>query len=150
MKTERRGAVRGRPVSVHRAGDRHDRDAGSASLWALSMAMVLWVCVAGVVLAGVAVVARHRAATAADMAALAAATVLGRSDVAEVGRDPGGGAAACAAATAIAVANDATVTRCQVMGQVVDVTTSVAIPELSPLGSLGVDSVSARARAGPG
>ena len=55
-------------------------DVGSASLWALSMAMVLWVCVAGVVLAGVAVIARHRAATAADMAALAGASMLVRSE----------------------------------------------------------------------
>jgi secretion/DNA translocation related TadE-like protein len=125
----------------------NDRDAGSASLWALSLAMVLWVCVAGVVLAGVAVVARHRAATAADIAALAAASVIARG---EVDADPDGGSSACAAANAIAVANNATVTSCQVIGQVVDVTTRVRIPALSLLGGLGLDFVSARARAGPG
>jgi secretion/DNA translocation related TadE-like protein len=108
--------------------------------------MVLWVCVAGVVLAGVAVVARHRAATAADMAALAAASVIARSDVST---HPDGGSGACTAADAVAVANDAVVTHCQVVGQVADVTTRVRIPALSWLGGLGLDVVSARARAGP-
>ena len=125
----------------------NDRDAGSASLWALSLAMVLWVCVAGVVLAGVAVVARHRAATAADMSALAAASVIANS--AGVG-DAGIGSKGCAAANGIAQANNATVTSCQVIGEVVDVTTTVRIPALSWLGGLGLDAVSVRARAGPG
>jgi secretion/DNA translocation related TadE-like protein len=111
------------------------------------MAMVLWVCVAAVVLAGSAVVARHRAATAADMSALAAASVIARSDIAT---DPDGGSSACAAAAAVALANDAIVTACQVMGQVVDVTARVRISALSPVGGLGLDAVSARARAGPG
>lgn len=130
-----------------RARPASDRDAGSASLWALSLAMVLWVCVASVVLAGVAVVARHRAATAADMAALAAASVIARSDVTA---HPDGELSACTAADAVALANDAIVTRCQVIGQVADVSTSVRIPALSWLGGLGLDIVSARARAGPG
>jgi secretion/DNA translocation related TadE-like protein len=128
----------------------NDDDAGSASLWALSLAMVLWVCVAAIVLAGAAVIARHRAATAADMAALAAASVIGRSDLAaEFAGDPSGRSSACAAASAIALANDATVTSCRVTAQIVDVTTSVRIPALGTLRGLGVDSVSARARAGP-
>ena len=117
----------------------------------LSLAMVLGVCVAGVVLAGVAGIARHRAATAADMAALAAASVMARSELAgDPAGDPGGGSRACAAANAIAVANDATMTSCHVSGQVVDVTTSVRIPALGLLGAVGLDGVSARARAGPG
>jgi secretion/DNA translocation related TadE-like protein len=124
-----------------------DRDAGSATLWALSLAMVLWVCVAGVVLAGVAVVARHRAATAADMSALAAASAIARS---EGDADEGAGLRGCAAANALALANDAIVTSCQVIGQVVDVTTRVRIPALRWLGSLGLGAVSGRARAGPG
>jgi hypothetical protein len=113
--------------------------------------------VAAVVLAGVAVVARHRAATAADMAALAAASVVARSNVSNVNAylDGGpsysdGGLGACAAARAIATANDSIVTNCQVIGQVVDVTTRVQIPALSWLGGLELDAVSARARAGPG
>jgi secretion/DNA translocation related TadE-like protein len=139
-----RDATAALPRSTERGGR---IDIGSASLWALSLAMVLWVCVAGVVLAGVAVVARHRAATAADISALAAASVIARSDVAT---HPDGGAGACAAANAIALANSAIVTSCQVIGQVVDVTTRVRIPALSWLGSLGLDAVSGRARAGPG
>jgi secretion/DNA translocation related TadE-like protein len=118
------------------------------------MAMVLWVCVAAVVLTGVAISARHRAATAADMAALAAASVI----AGDRARDPGGdqagnpadNAGGCAAANAIAIANDAIVINCQVSGQVVDVTASVRIPALGLLGDLGLNSVSARARAGPG
>jgi hypothetical protein len=118
------------------------------------MAMVLWVCVAAVALAGVAIIARHRAATAADMAALAGASAIAR----DRGSDPGGGhvghpaggAVGCAAATAIAIANDAVVTNCQVTAHVVDVTARVRIPALGLLGGLGLNSVSARARAGPG
>ena len=125
----------------------NNRDAGSASLWALSLAMVLRVCVAAVALAGVAVVARHRAATAADMSALAAASVIARSGVSG---GPDGGSSACAAAEALALANDAIVTSCQVTGQDVDVTTRVRIPALSRLGGFGLDAASARARAGPG
>jgi secretion/DNA translocation related TadE-like protein len=135
-------------AALPRSAERGSRnDAGSASLWALSLAMVLWVCVAAVVLAGVAVVARHRAATAADMSALAAASVIARS----VGdSDAGAGSKGCAAANAIAQANNASVTSCQVIGQVADVTTRVEIPALSWLGALGLDAVSVRARAGPG
>ncbi len=128
-----------------------DRDAGSASLWALSMAMVLWVCVAGVVLGGVAVVARHRAATAADLSALAAASVIARSEGAgDAGGRLNGGLQVCAAANAVALANNAIVTTCQVVGQVVDVTARVQIPALSWFGGIGLDAVSASARAGPG
>ena len=71
-----RDATAALPRSAERGGT---IDIGSASLWALSLAMVLWVCVGGVVLAGGAVVARHRAATAADMSALAAASAIARS-----------------------------------------------------------------------
>ena len=138
-------------MKVDRRGQPNDGDAGSASLWALSLAMVLWVCVAGVVLAGVAVVARHRAATAADMAALAAASVIAQSESSgESAADADGESKGFAAANAIALANDAIVTSCQVTAQIVDVTTSVRVPALDPLRSLGLDSVSARARAGPG
>jgi secretion/DNA translocation related TadE-like protein len=124
----------------------NDRECGSASLWALSLAMVLWVCVAAVVLASVAVIARHRAATAADMAALAAASVIGRG----ASTDSDAGSRACAAADAIALANEAVVTDCQLSGQAVDVTASVRVPALGLFTVLGLDSVSARARAGPG
>jgi hypothetical protein len=119
--------------------------------------MVLWVCVAGVVLAGVAVIARHRAATAADMSALAAASVIARSGFAHSGFAHSEGAGdvravlnGCAAAKAIALANNAMLTSCQAVGQGVDVTARVEIPALRWLGDLGLDAVSSRARAGPG
>jgi len=116
---------------------------GSASLWVLALAMVLWISVAGVVLVGVAVTARHRAATAADLSALAAASAVQRAQLQD---DPNSAAGACATAREIAAANNATVDSCQVSGAVVDVATTVAIPALR---FLGLDSVSARARAGP-
>jgi secretion/DNA translocation related TadE-like protein len=130
--------------SDHRPQPESDR--GSASLWMLAMAMVLWISVTGVLLAGVAISARHRAATAADLSALAAASALQRAQLA---RDPSPAVAACATARSIAAANEATVDTCQVAGSVVEVTTRVAIPALASLGFLGLDSVSARARAGP-
>ncbi|MGW9068442.1 Rv3654c family TadE-like protein [Streptomyces yangpuensis] len=49
------------------------RDRGSATVWAALVATVLGAVFAGVLLLGQAVVARHRAAAAADLAALAAA-----------------------------------------------------------------------------
>ena len=109
-------------------------DDGSATLWALALVLVLWVSVAGVLLAGIAITARHGAATAADLAALAAAPAL-----------PAG--PACTRANRIAAANGATISSCQVSGAVVEVTATVTVDALR---YLGVDAVSARARAGPG
>lgn len=123
------------------------RDDGSATLWALALVLVLWVSVAGVLLAGIAITARHRAATAADLAALSAASVLSEASAAVSAIGPtADAAAACADATRIATANGATITSCQVSGAVVDVTTTVTIDALR---YLGVGAVSARARAGP-
>ena len=67
------------------------------------------------------------------------------------GSHSGGGAyadptAACAAAHSIALANGATIVNCQVIGAVVDVTANVTVDGLR---YLGLESVSARARAGP-
>jgi secretion/DNA translocation related TadE-like protein len=128
---------------------------GSASLWALALAMVAWISTVAAVLVGVAVTARHRASAAADLAALAAAAAETRATVsgamlsgtepagAEVGGDT---ASACAAAVAIAVANDATLVECRVTGSVVEVTAAVRVPGLA---HLALGSVSASARAGP-
>jgi hypothetical protein len=137
--------------------EREDR--GSAAVWLIALAMVLWSSTTAVVLVGVAIAARHRAATAADLAALAAATVETR---AAFGGDPAtssGGTAgapttpsgdqsvrACAAAEAIAVANDATVVACRLVGSVVEVTAVVRVPGVA---HLALGSVSAKARAGP-
>lgn len=123
-----------------------ESDEGSASLWVLALAMVLWISVAGVVLVGVAIVARHRAATAADLSALAAASAVQRAQLRD---DPNASAQACTAARDISAANNATVESCEVSGAVVDVATTVAIPALAALRFLGLDSVSAQARAGP-
>jgi len=147
----RRRPSGGRAVGTVAAGaadavDAATGDGGSASLWVLALAMVLWISVASVVLVGVAISARHRAATAADLSALAAASAVART---QLDRDPNPAAAACEAARNIAAANDATVDRCEVSGAVVEVATSVAIPWFASLRFLGIDSVSARARAGP-
>jgi secretion/DNA translocation related TadE-like protein len=118
-------------------------DGGSAALWMVGLAMVLWLSAAAIVLAGVAISARHRAATAADLAALSGAAVAARAQLAG---DPNAPALGCAAARASAVANDATLDSCRVAGAVVTVTAVVSTRALS---YLGLDSVSARASAGP-
>ena len=119
------------------------RDAGSASVWTVALAAVVWVSAASTLLAGAGVIARHRAASAADLAALAAAQVAVRSR----GSPTSAIEAPCNAAERIAAHNGAQVTGCAVSGQVVDVTVRVATPSLR---YLGVASVSGRARAGPG
>jgi secretion/DNA translocation related TadE-like protein len=97
-------------------------------------AAVVAVVGSGAVLVGAAVVARHRATTAADLAALAAAVH------AVEGRD------ACAGAATIASANAAELTACTTSpGAVVDVTVGVPVR----LGRLGVVTATASARAGP-
>ena len=78
------------------------------------------------------VLAHRRAQVAADLGALAAASAL------RDGADP------CAAATRIADRHDAALTRCDVDGSSVVVTTAVTL-----LPALGGMDVPARARAGP-
>lgn len=104
-------------------------DRGSATVWSVG-AIALLCVVFGVGLAlGQAVVTRHRAAGAADLAALAAAGHWAE------GRD-----AACARADRVARAQGARLVRCAVVGDVSDVT---AASERGPL------TAQARARAGP-
>jgi secretion/DNA translocation related TadE-like protein len=108
---------------------------GSATVWVLALSGVLATIGLAALLVGTAVVGRHRATTAADLAALAAAgqAVLGR---------PG----ACAAAAEVAAANSAELTACTVSdGAVVEVRVSVPVR----LGLLGVHTATGRARAGP-
>lgn len=108
---------------------------GSATVWVLGLSAVLGVVGVAVVLMGAAVTARHRASTAADMAALAAAghAVLG---------DP----APCVVAARIARANGAALDRCTVGAEAtVEVTVGVPV-RLGPAGSF---VASAHARAGP-
>ncbi|MBM7807180.1 secretion/DNA translocation related TadE-like protein [Geodermatophilus bullaregiensis] len=101
----------------------------------MALAGVLAAVGLAAVLVGAAVVARHRAGSAADLAALAAASraVVG---------DP----AACATAGEVAQANGAALTTCAVGdGAVVDVTVEVGVR----LGPLGTRRATGTARAGP-
>ena len=108
---------------------------GSATVWVVALAGVLAAIGVAAVLVGAAVVGRHRATTAADLAALAAAEHAVR-----------GAPGACAAAGEVAGANGARLTACTVGdGAVVEV--AVAVPVR--LGPLGVSRAGARARAGP-
>jgi secretion/DNA translocation related TadE-like protein len=97
------------------------------------MAVVLAVTI-GCVYVGAAVIARHRAQSAADLAALAAAGRLAR-----------GAEAACAHASAVAAAMHAAATDCIV--EELDVVVSVDVRV--ELGRFGVGPARARARAGP-
>lgn len=107
-----------------RGGDR-----GSATVWSVG-AIALLCAVFGVGLAlGQAVVTRHRAAGAADLAALAAAEHWAE-----------GRAAACARADRVARAQGAGLVRCAVKGDTSDVT---AESERGPF------AARVRARAGP-
>ncbi|MEW1562212.1 Rv3654c family TadE-like protein [Streptomyces sp. NPDC093509] len=106
-----------------------DSDQGSATVWAVG-AMAALCAVFFVVLAmGHAAVTRHRAAGAADLAALAAADHW--SD---------GGTVACARAGRVARAQNARLVRCAVQGEISDVTAA---------SEDGLFTSEARARAGP-
>ncbi|MFE7171102.1 Rv3654c family TadE-like protein [Streptomyces sp. NPDC057616] len=107
-----------------RGGDR-----GSATVWSVGAIAVLCV-VFGVVLAlGQAVVVRHRAAGAADLAALAAADHWAD-----------GGQAACTTAGRLARAQHSRLVRCVVVGEISDVTAA---------SGRGPFAAEVRARAGP-
>jgi secretion/DNA translocation related TadE-like protein len=86
-------------------------DRGSATVWTVGAIAVLCVVFGAVLAMGQAVVVRHRAAGAADLAALAAADHWAD-----------GGTAACAQADRVARAQHARLVRCAVEGEVSDVT----------------------------
>ncbi|GHB10517.1 hypothetical protein GCM10010346_37100 [Streptomyces chryseus] len=110
-------------------GPRARGERGAATVWAVAVVVVLGVVWAGVLAMGQAVVARHRAGGAADLAALAAAGVWIRGET-----------AACGKAAEVAAAQDARLVRCSVRGEVSDVTAEAGT---------GPFSVAVRARAGP-
>jgi secretion/DNA translocation related TadE-like protein len=113
---------------------RHSGERGAAAVLVLALAGVLALLGAtGSALAAVAV-ARQRAATVADLAALAAAQ-----------RALDGPAAACTRAAQLAAADDARLLRCTLTGDVAAVVVQVTPP--GPIGRLG--SATAWARAGP-
>ncbi|GHB69622.1 hypothetical protein GCM10010347_44830 [Streptomyces cirratus] len=105
------------------------RDRGSATVWAAVVTTVLGAVFGGVLLLGQAVVARHRAAAAADLASLAAATAWAH-----------GPETACGTAVRVARAQGAALTECRLWGEVADVTARVPMGPFTP---------SSAARAGP-
>lgn len=122
----------GRPTSraaPEGVGVPPQRDRGSATVWALAALTCLCVVCGAFLAMGQAMVTRHRAAGAADLAALAAA------DHAGAGRQP-----ACASAAEVARAQGARLLRCEVQGEVSDVTAA---------SGSGFFRAEARARAGP-
>ncbi|MFF0665953.1 Rv3654c family TadE-like protein [Streptomyces parvulus] len=117
------------PAPTSDAAEHPASDQGSATVWSVGAVAVLCL-VFGIVLGlGEAVVARHRAAGGADLAALAAADHWSR-----------GGPAACAEAERVARAQRARLVRCVLTGQVSDV---------SAASGRGPFTAEVRARAGP-
>ncbi|WSJ01992.1 flp pilus-assembly TadE/G-like family protein [Nocardia sp. NBC_01329] len=113
----------------HRGGD-----AGSATVTACLALVALIVMSALIVQLGAAVVARHRAQAAADLAALAAAGELWN-----------GAEAGCAAAESLVQRTGAGLVRCEIDGW----DAVISIEEKVPLGPFGTRSIRAVARAGP-
>lgn len=124
-----RGCRRGPSLDSCRGPRRLLSDRGSATVWSVGAIAVLCV-VFGVVLAlGQAVVVRHRAAGGADLAALAAADHWAE-----------GATAACARAGRVARAQGVRLVRCEVDGEISDVTAA---------SGRGPFTAEVRARAGP-
>ncbi|MBO4271342.1 Rv3654c family TadE-like protein [Microbispora triticiradicis] len=110
------------------------RERGSATIWSITLMAVVWLAAMVVVQVGLARVARHRAQSAADLAALGAA----RWTLAVPGK-------ACGRAQVIAVANHASLRSCALSEGVVEVAVSVRFEV--PL--LGTATAVASATAGP-
>jgi len=108
-------------------------DGGTATLVACVCAMVLVVVTGAAVQLGAALLARHRAETAADLGALAGAVLVLQ-----------GRQTACGRAATVARANAAIVTACTIDGA--DLLVTVTAPaRLGPLSA----TATGRARAGP-
>jgi secretion/DNA translocation related TadE-like protein len=109
-------------------------DRGSGTVLVLGLSLLVVLSAAAGVVRGLAVIARHRAEAAADLAALAGAAAA-----------LDGPGRACAEAGDIAVANGGRLRSCVVAGEVVE----VQVARDLPLGRLGQWSAVGRARAGP-
>ncbi|MFI2617552.1 Rv3654c family TadE-like protein [Streptomyces sp. NPDC018584] len=105
------------------------RDRGAATVWSAVVMAVLCVLCGALLAVGQAVVARHRAGGAADLAALAAADHWAA-----------GTSKACAGAERVAAAQGARLVRCAVRGEISEVTASA---------SAGPFSARGNSRAGP-
>lgn len=113
---------------------------GSATMLVLVLVAVLGTMAAAGVAVGGVLAGQRRAASAADLAALAAAEVLGPAGATAVA-----GASACAQAGRVTEANGARLVDCLVEGPAVVVEVSVDVPTV-----FGASlSVPGRARAGP-
>lgn len=110
-------------------------DAGFVTVAVLALALALLAFGGVLASLGAVAVARHRAAAAADLAALAAAGHV-------IAGQPG----ACAAAWRVTRAQAAELTGCSISGTTVEVRATARPP--GPLGSLG--AATSTARAGPG
>jgi len=114
--------------------DRRSADQGSATVWAAgAVAVVLVIAVAGMHLGGV-LLARHRAESAADLAALAAA-----------GRSVAGQQVACARARELTERMTVELVSCRLEGR--DALVETRVRPGGPLARF--ESATARARAGP-
>jgi secretion/DNA translocation related TadE-like protein len=116
-------------VSRWSARWRASSDRGSATVWTVGAIAVLCAVFGAVLAMGQAVVVRHRAAGAADLAALAAADHWSDGD-----------AAACARAARVARAQSARLVECTVEGEISDVTAA---------SGAGPFTAEVRSRAGP-
>jgi secretion/DNA translocation related TadE-like protein len=110
------------------------RDRGSATVWAAAGVSVIMIALLVGLHLGAAVIARHQAEAAADLAALAAAGVAVE-----------GAPAACGRAVEVAAAMGGRVTSCRLAGWDALVAVRVPIPVALP----GIDGAEGRARAGP-
>ena len=110
------------------------RDRGSVTIWAAALVGLVWLGSAAAFLYGSAVTCRHRAESAADLAALAAALHV-----------PDGPVDACAVGARIAARNGGSLRGCEVVGEEVEIVVSRRLS----LGSLGGFTTVVRARAGP-
>lgn len=106
-------------------------DTGSATVWWVSLSLLLWFLTLAAVMTATARLDRNRATTAADLAALAAAARVAH-----------GTESACGQARITAEANDASLVTCDLTGHIVDVVVTVPSTVLD-------HEVRARARAGP-
>lgn len=124
-----------RPVDRQHITRHLEREQGSGTILVIALVLIVLVLTGVVVLLVQATVGSAKAATAADLAALAGADAARDLIVGEP----------CAVATEVATRNHAVLVNCSVSGaeaDIVDVQTRVDLP--APLGP-----ASARARAGP-
>ncbi|MFB4272553.1 Rv3654c family TadE-like protein [Nonomuraea sp. GTA35] len=110
------------------------KDRGSATLWGVALMGLLMATATAFATVGSVRVAHHRASSAADLSALAAAKLALI--------DPDG---ACGRASELAAQNGVKLMKCQIADDIADVWTAVTIS----LPLLGPRTVQGRSRAGP-